>query len=219
MEEVKIIYEDNDLLVLDKPAGITTTNENVRSQMSDLRSLENWIKENRKNDLPRQGIAHRLDKGTSGIVVAAKNESTLKELKRQFKAREVKKHYWALVCGDLPKDGNINMPINRSKYSFGRFKVDEEGKRAETEFKVTKKYQINGKWYSFLEINLKTGRTHQIRVHLSYLGWPLVGDKTYGGQIINGLERPFLHAHETIINGKKFESSLAPDLAEWLNRI
>jgi 23S rRNA pseudouridine1911/1915/1917 synthase len=207
MEEVKVIYEDDSLIVLYKPAGIVTTNEN-----SKINSLENWIKKNKENNLPRQGIVHRLDKGTSGIVVVAKTDESLTELKKQFKTRKVKKHYWALAGGDLPGNGSINMPINRSKYSFGRFKVDEEGKNAETEFKVVKKYKIEGRVYSLVDINLKTGRTHQIRVHMSYLGWPLLGDKIYGGKMIDGLDRPFLHAYELEILGKKFEAPMADDL-------
>jgi 23S rRNA pseudouridine1911/1915/1917 synthase len=109
----------------------------------------------------------------------------------------------ALAGGDLPIDGQINMPINRSKYSFGKFKVDEEGKMAITEFKLVKKIKIAGKVFSLVDINLKTGRTHQIRVHLSYLGWPIAGDKIYGGVAVTGLERPFLHAYELAITQPK----------------
>jgi len=218
MEEVKIIYEDDNLMVLDKPAGMVTTNENTKhkTQNSKQMSLEDWIETNRPNNLSRKGIVHRLDKGTSGIVIVAKTEESLIELKKQFKTRKVKKHYLAMVGGDLPAVGSVNMPIDRSKYSFGRFKVDEEGKNAETEFKVIKKYKIEGRAYSLVDISLKTGRTHQIRVHMSYLGWPLLGDKLYGGQAL--LDRPFLHAYEIEILGMKFNSPLAGDLQLLLKK-
>jgi len=213
-EEIKIIYEDSEMLVINKPAGIVTTNENSKN----FKSIENWIKENKPNGLLREGIVHRLDKGTSGILVVAKTEDALENLKKQFKQRLVKKHYLALAGGDLPADGQINMPINRSKYSFGKFKVDEEGKKAVTEFKLLKKIKIAGKIFSLVDINLKTGRTHQIRVHLSYLGWPLAGDKIYGGLAVAGLERPFLHAYELTIKQPQtkkmliFKAQLPPDL-------
>ena len=86
------------------------------------------------------------------------------------------------------------MPIKRSKYTFGRFLVDIDGKDAITDFKVVAKIMVKGKIFSLVEVNLKTGRTHQIRVHFNYLGWPLAGDVVYGGQTIDGLSRQFLHA-------------------------
>ncbi len=213
MEEIKIIYEDDDLLVLDKPAGIVTTKENSKEW-----ALEDWLIKNRPNSLSRQGIAHRLDKGTSGIVITAKNEESLKNLKSQFKKRQVRKYYLAMASGDLPSSGEIDMPIDRSKYSFGRFKVNEDGKNAKTLFKVIKKLVIDGKKYSLVEVDLKTGRTHQIRVHLSYLGWPLLGDKLYGGLMVGGITRPFLHAKRLEILGLVFEAPLAADLKDILEK-
>lgn len=149
--------------------------------------------------MARNGIVHRLDKGTSGLVVVARSQTALDSLKKQFKQREVKKYYWALVGGNLPEQGRIDMPINRSKSSFGRFKVDEEGKMAITEFRVVKKYEIGQKVYSGGNKSENWQNTHQIRVHMNYLGWPLVGDKTYGGAMSLGLERPFLQAHQITI--------------------
>lgn len=214
-EEIKIVYEDREMLVLNKPAGIVVTNENRKNKTE---TVEDWVKLHYQNNLIREGIVHRLDKGTSGLVVVARNQKALDYLKKQFKQRLVKKHYWAMAGGDLPQDGQINMPIDRSKYSFGRFKVDEEGKMAITEFKLIKKIKIEGKIYSLIEINLKTGRTHQIRVHLSYLGWPLLGDLTYGGKLAGGLKRPFLHAYELMImkpidgNMSVFKADMPKDL-------
>ena len=142
-------------------------------------------------------------------------------LKKQFKNRVVTKKYFCMVSGDTSMSGTIDWPIERSKYSFGKFSVGVDGKRALTEFILIDRYLKNNKKYSLLDINLKTGRTHQIRVHLSYLRWPLVGDGLYGGET-DILKRPFLHAHELQINDPKtgnrlkFESLLPGDLLEHL---
>ena len=220
-EKVEIIFEDNDILVLNKPAGMVTTREGRREE----NTIEEWIEKNRPNDLPRSGIVHRLDKGTSGILLTAKNQEALDNLKAQFKNRQTSKHYKALLCGDASFQGEINIPIDRSKYVFGKFGPGVDGKHAWTKFKLIKKYQYNGKKYSLVDIDLKTGRTHQIRVHFSYLNWPLLGDRLYGGQMILGLNRPFLHAysmeffHPKTNEKIKFESELAPDLKQVLEQL
>jgi len=188
-EKIKIIYEDTDLLVVDKPSGLTTTKE----KRGEKGTLEDYLVEIRPNNLPRNGIVHRLDKGTSGLLLMAKNMDSWEDLKGQFKKREIKKEYICLVSGDVSMDGSIDWPIGRSKFSFGKWGVDVDGKTAITDFILMDKYRKNGKIYSLLKINLKTGRTHQIRVHMSHLRWPLVGDKLYGGKV-NDLNRPFLHA-------------------------
>lgn len=219
-EEIKIIFEDEDMLVLNKPAGLVVTNE---GRSGGAKTVEDWVEKYFPNELVRKGIVHRLDKGTSGVLVVAKTETALTNLKSQFKQRNVKKRYKALVGGNLPFDGAINMPIDRSKYSFGKFKVDEEGKRAVTEFMLIKKIKINGKVFSLVDVDLKTGRTHQIRVHFSYLGWPLAGDKTYGGLTIDGLSRPFLHAFELKIKHPKsgkdmtFKAELPEELKNFIS--
>jgi len=215
--KLQIIFENEDFLVIDKPTGMTTTKE----KKGEEGTLEDYLRGIRPNNLPRNGIVHRLDKGTSGMVIVAKNESALINLKDQFKKRKVSKKYYCLVGGETSKDGTIDWPIERSKYSFGKFGVGVDGKYAITEFKLISKYQREEKTYSLLEINLKTGRTHQIRVHLSHLRWPLVGDKLYGGEV-KDLNRPFLHAFELEINDPKtderlkFNSELAADLQEHL---
>ncbi|HEX8923971.1 MAG TPA: RluA family pseudouridine synthase [Patescibacteria group bacterium] len=191
-EEKFIIYEDANVIIINKPAGMVTTNEGRKEN----NSLENWLKINRPNELPRNGILHRLDKGTSGIVMTAKDEPSFEKMRQQFKLRSIEKRYYALICGDLPFEGEINVPIIRSKFAFGKFSVGVDGKKALTQFKTIKKMNINGKIFSLVDINLKTGRTHQIRVHMSYLRWPLAGDRLYGGQVIIGLDRPFLHAYQ-----------------------
>lgn len=227
-KNIKVLYEDDELLVLEKPAGWVTTKENYQLQITNYelknknKYLEDWVGEYYPNKLLRNGIVHRLDKGTSGMVVVARTEESLIELKRQFKQRLVRKRYYVVVCGDLSKVGEVDMPINRSRYTFGKFKVSEEGKRAVTEFEVIKKFKINGRVFSVVDINLKTGRTHQIRVHFSYLGWPLLGDKVYGGQVIDILQRPFLHAyklefsHPVSQKQMLFQSEMAADLQKVL---
>ncbi len=218
MEKVKIIFEDEYLMLLEKPAFMVTTKE----KPNEKNTLEDYLRENRNNKLARNGIVHRLDKGTSGLVLAAKTEDVLLNLKKQFKSRTIKKKYYCLVCGDVSFEGVIEVPIGRSKYSFGKFAVNVDGKDSRTEFKLISKYKKNNKIYSLLDIDLKTGRTHQIRVHLSYLRWPLVGDKQYGGET-NDLNRPFLHSHRICfihpVNKKEmmFESGLPLDLQTVLD--
>jgi len=220
MEEIKIVFEDKDLMVVEKPPLMTTTKE----KKGENGTLEDCLKKNRPNNLPRNGILHRLDKGTSGLIMVAKTEEAFLGLKKQFKERSLTKKYYCLVGGETPFEGEIDMPIARSKYSFSKFGVNEEGKRALTKFTLVRKYRSGEKIYSLLDIDLKTGRTHQIRVHLSYLRWPLVGDKTYGGEEINGLKRPFLHAYKIIFKHPvnkgdvEIKIDLPKDLTEVLNK-
>lgn len=178
-EEIKIIFENDKLLVLDKPEGWVTTKENNSSE----KNVELWLEKYYKNDLPRNGIVHRLDKGTSGVLITAKTEEMLDYLKAKFKNRKITKKYTAVIDGDLPMQGEMNLPIGRANYGFGKFGVNVDGKKALTKFKVIKKFDIEGKKVSLVDIDLLTGRTHQIRVHFSYLGWPIVGDRLYGSKI------------------------------------
>jgi len=215
-----IIFEDEDLVVINKPAGLVVTNEG-RDTLQ--RTVESWARENQKIKLPRAGIVHRIDKGTSGILLIAKNQKTLDFMKGQFKLRKVVKHYLAIVGGDLPNIGTIKVPIERSKYAFSKFKVGVDGKIAETEFEIMKKFTRGSRVYSWVKIDLKTGRTHQIRVHFSYMGWPLVGDRLYGGEVWENLTRPALHSHEIFIRKAenseimRFKADLPEDLVRWQN--
>lgn len=217
-EKIKIVYEDEKMMVVDKPGGLVVTNE---GRVPKELTLENWLKKERPNGLEREGIVHRLDKGTSGLMLVAKTKETLDYLKGQFKNRKIKKKYMALICGDLPREGGMKVPIGRSSFGFGKFGVSVEGKSAETKFSLISKYSKNNKIYSLVDIDLMTGRTHQIRVHFSNLRWPLVGDKIYGGEK-SSINRPFLHSYQISfidLNGKivSFDSSLPVELTEVLS--
>lgn len=212
MEEMEIVFENDEVVVVDKPAGWISTNENNRAK----NTVENWLRQEKGITIERGGLVHRLDRGTSGLLLAAKNETKLKELKKLFKDRKVVKKYWALVSGEFPFKARVEMPIDRDSFKFDRFAVREDGKMAITDFTFIKKYKINGKIYSLIEADLKTGRTHQIRVHLKYLKWPIVGDKLYGGEL--SLDRPFLHSIYLKVDGIEAESKLRQDLLQFLNQ-
>jgi 23S rRNA pseudouridine1911/1915/1917 synthase len=215
-EKFKIVYEDEWLIVLDKQAGIVVTDEGRSEKESIEKILADKIK------IKRSGIVHRLDKGTSGLLLVAKTAEVLADLKKQFKERKVTKRYLALVCGEASQEGREEVPIGRSRHVFGKFGASFEGNKAITEFKVLKRFESERGKMSLISINLLTGRTHQIRVHMSYLKWPLLGDKQYGGWKGKVINRPFLQAAYISFwhPGKKkqveFESDLADDLKEEL---
>lgn len=190
---LNIIYEDNDLLVIDKPAGLTVhpapghpSHTLVNAILSHFPHLADI------SDSLRPGIVHRLDKDTSGVMLVAKNSMAQADLINQFKARSVVKAYLALVKGHLtPENGVIEAPIGRDPRNRKRMAVVAEGKggEARTEYRVIK-YVGD---YTLLEIMPETGRTHQIRVHLSAIGYPVVADSVYGAKSAY-LSRQFLHA-------------------------
>ncbi|MFC2026633.1 RluA family pseudouridine synthase [Chloroflexota bacterium] len=219
---LNIVYEDKDLLVIDKPAGLTvhpapgspshTLVNALLSRFTDLPTGE---------DLVRPGIVHRLDKDTSGLMLVAKNRIALNKLASQFKARSVVKAYLVLVRGHLsPESGFIDAPIGRDPRHRKRMAVVNEGRQARTEYQVIK---YTGDC-TLLEARLETGRTHQIRVHLSAIGYPVVGDTTYGVKSPL-LSRQFVHAcrlgFRLPSSGQyvEFESELPPDLEQALAKI
>jgi 23S rRNA pseudouridine1911/1915/1917 synthase len=219
---LNIIYEDNDLLVIDKPAGLTIhpapghySHTLVNAILSYLPNLPDT------GDSLRPGIVHRLDKDTSGVMVVAKNNAAQANLMSQFKAHAVVKAYLALVKGHLtPENGLIEAPIGRDPDNRKRMAVVTEGKEARTQYQVIK-YIGN---YTLLEIRPETGRTHQIRVHLSAISYPVVGDTTYGVKSAY-VSRQFIHASRLGFNlpssGEyaEFESELPPDLEQALKDI
>lgn len=178
--KVRIVYEDEFLLVVNKPAGWMV----LRVFQNKGKNLQEYLEEKFNIKVAgRAGIVHRLDKGTSGILLVAKNKEVFDELQRQFKYRLVKKTYWALINGRLSGEGKILAPIGRlnQKRERKRFGVKPGGRLAETNFKVLENFRIDKKDFSLVEAKPVTGRTHQIRVHFKYLGHPLFGDSLYGG--------------------------------------
>ena len=175
---VEILYEDDDIIVVNKPKGMVVHPANGNPDGT----LVNAVMAICKDSLSgiggeiRPGIVHRLDKNTSGAIIIAKNDKAHINLSEQLKNHEIKKTYIALVRG-VVKENNatINMPIGRSKKDRKKMDVDKNGKEAITHFKVLKRY----KDCTLLEINIETGRTHQIRVHLSHIGYPIIGDEVY----------------------------------------
>lgn len=238
---LKIVFEDRDIIVIDKEAGMVIHPTLDHPSGTLVNALLFHTKNMPKvgEDL-RPGIVHRLDKGTSGLMVAAKNETSLEPLKKQFRDRVVIKKYICLVQGRMGKStGTINAPIARHKRNRMKFTVDDTGKEAVTNYRLISRVgdtsasssSASGRprrdWsrggYSLLEVEPKTGRTHQIRVHLSHVEHPIVGDKLYGGKAIG--KRQFLHAsyleftHPGTNKKISFESKLPDDLQTTLDKI
>lgn len=217
-----IIYEDKDLVVVDKPAGLTVhpapghpNHTLINAILAHCPGLADI------NDSMRPGIVHRLDKDTSGLMVIAKNQAAQQYLINQFKARSVAKGYLVLVSGRLtPERGIIEAPIGRDPSNRKRMAVVVSGRQARTNYRV-KEYLGN---YTLLEVNPETGRTHQIRVHFSAIGYPVVGDSTYGVKSPY-VKRQFIHAHYLAFclpstgEYREFTCELPPDLEQVLKLI
>ena len=219
---LNILYEDDDVLVVDKPAGLTVhpapghpSNTLVNAILFHFPHLADM------GDSLRPGVVHRLDRDTSGVMLVAKNSAAQENLIEQFKARSVVKAYLVLVRGHLtPEDGIIEAPIGRDPRNRKRMAVVAEGREARTQYHVIK---YTGD-YTLLEVRPETGRTHQIRVHLLAIGYPVVGDRVYGLKSPY-LSRQFMHACQLGFRlpstGEyvEFESELPPDLAQALKEI
>jgi len=182
--EPQFIFEDKNIIAVNKPAGWIV---NEAQTTVGQKVLQNWLAD---KDYPlakskefRSGIVHRLDKETSGILLVAKNKETFENLQKQFKERKIKKTYLALVHGKIVLDsGEINAPVGRLPWRRDRFGVLPGGREAITKYKVLTFYSLNSTYYSLLELYPQTGRTHQIRIHLKYLGHPIVADEFYAGR-------------------------------------
>ena len=197
-----IIYEDEDILVIDKPAGLTVHPGAGNRQDTLANALVAYTEKLSNLDPRRPGIVHRLDKDTSGLLVLARNNQAYYELVRQFKEREIKKAYLAVVEGQVQFDqGVIDAPITPDPRHRERMKVDFSCPRsAITEYKVLKRLGN----FSLVELHPITGRTHQLRVHMKYLGHPIVGDKKYQSRFKLG--RLALHAqHLSLVHPKTKE--------------
>jgi len=217
-----IIYEDRDILVIDKPAGLTVHPAPGHSSHTLVNALLAHCPQlSKSNDLTRPGIVHRLDKDTSGLMVIAKSDFARQYLVNQFKTHAVTKGYLALVRGKLsPEQGIIEAPIGRDPYNRQRMAVVATGKEASTQYQV-RKYLSN---YTLLDVIPRTGRTHQIRVHLSAIGYPVVGDPIYGTKSAY-INRQFIHAYRlgfrlpSTNEYREFTCSLPADLKQALELI
>lgn len=179
--KLPIIYEDKDIIAIDKPAGILTHSKGALNLEATVASFIKPKITDKTLTGNRAGIVHRLDRGTSGVIITAKHNEALKWLQKQFATRKVKKTYIAIAEGILePQAALIELPIARNPKKPQTFIVAAAGKPAITEYKVLKTLHRDGKNYSLLELKPLTGRTHQLRVHLAYLGHPVVGDPIYG---------------------------------------
>lgn len=224
--ELKIIYEDGQLLVLDKPSGWIT---NKAKTTGGQPVLQDWLYENydypiAKDEKLRSGIVHRLDKETSGILLVAKTADTFEFLQGQFKKRKVRKEYVALAHGKVePSFGIIEVPVGRLPWARTKFGIVPGGRRSKTLYTVSSYHKKGSEEFSLLNLKPKTGRTHQIRIHLKYLGYPIVSDELYAGRKTSKKDRRwcprlFLHASKITFkhpeSGKleKFESKLPKDL-------
>ena len=195
-EDMAVVYEDDVVVVVDKPVGVAAHASAGWTGPTVLGSLlQRGVHITSMGAAGRQGIVSRLDVGTSGLMLVCKSDLAYKEMRRQFAEHEVVKTYHALVQGNLKEDkATIEAPIGRAKVSDFRFTVTPTGKEAITHWDVLERFGEA----TLVKINLETGRTHQIRVHFSSIGHPLVGDPMYGANPVMakelGLERQWLHA-------------------------
>ena len=191
---VEIIYEDSDIIVDNKPKGMVVHPANGNPDGTLVNAIMNICKDSLSGigGEIRPGIVHRIDKDTSGLLIIAKNDKAHINLSEQIKNREITKKYVALVRGVIKENNaTIDMPIGRSDKDRKKMAVRKDGKNAVTHFDVLKRY--NG--YTYLDIKIDTGRTHQIRVHLAEIGYPIVGDGVYSnGRNPFGVEGQILHA-------------------------
>lgn len=240
--KIQILYEDNDIILVDKPSGFTV---NKAETTAGQETVQDWAEEKLKTEdlklktnegsdfYSRGGVVHRLDKETSGILIIAKTPQAFENLQGQFKERMVEKTYIALVHGLVaPSEGEISIPVGRLPWNRKRFGVVAGGRESVTHYKTISnmKYEISKVHYdplTLLELYPKTGRTHQIRVHLKHLGHPIFADELYSGRKQarsdrKVLPRMFLHAakisftHPTSGERVTFESKLPEELDRFL---
>lgn len=222
---IDIVYEDDDIIVVNKQKGLVVHPGNGNPDGT----LVNAIMAHCKGSLSgvggkiRPGIVHRIDKDTSGLLIIAKNDEAHIDVSNQIKEHLVRKTYVALVRGVIKEnEATINIPIARSVNDRVKMAVSKRGKEAVTHFKVLKRY--NG--YTYIEVNIETGRTHQIRVHMSHIGYPIVGDGVYSngknpfdvqGQMLHSAKLEFVHPRTK--KKMKLEASLPKYFEEVLNKL
>ena len=189
-----IVYEDEDIVIINKASGMVVHPASGNYENTLVNAL--IYRYNLDDTNVRSGIVHRIDKDTSGLVIVAKNDKTLELLTEMFKNKEIKKTYLAIVDGVINnKSGTINAPITRDVKDRKKMMVGKDGKNSITHFYVLKTFKNN----TYLSLNLETGRTHQIRVHMAYIGHPITNDKVYGkentsfGQYLHASKLEFIH--------------------------
>lgn len=203
--DLPILYEDEDCVVISKPVGVLS---HSKGAFNPEATVATWLRSRLKGlGGERGGIVHRLDRATSGVMICAKTPEALSWLQKQFSNRNVKKTYAAVVSGHMnPSEAVIDMPIERNPKAPATFRVGVQGKHAKTAYRTVQSNED----YSLLELKPETGRTHQLRVHLSYFHHPIVGDILYGGAKTNRL---YLHAESleiTILKGHERKVFTAP---------
>ncbi len=216
--ELRVVHLDEALAVVDKPAGLVVHPAPSHRGPTLVEELGELL--GGGEDSQRPGIVHRLDKGTSGLLVVARTDAAHAALQAQVQRREVERHYLALAGGRLAsRTGTIDAPIGRAAHERHRMAVSGAAARqARTHFAVLEILASD----TYLEARLETGRTHQIRAHFAAIGHPLAGDNIYGGRVRYGLERQFLHAHRLAFTHPEsgarlaFDSELPADLSAAL---
>ena len=219
--DLDIVYEDDDLIIINKPSGLVVHPGNGNYDNTLVNGLMYYTKNlSDLGGIGRVGIVHRIDKDTSGLMVVAKNNKTHEALSDMFKVHDVKRTYYALVCGTIPYEtATIDVPIKRDPNNFNKMGVFEDGKNAITHLEVLKRY----KDYTLVKLNLETGRTHQIRVHMAYIGFPIYNDPVYNkgitsfGQFLHSKEIDFVHP----ITGEKihFEVDLPKEFQNFIKEL
>lgn len=221
---LEIVYEDADVLVVNKPKGMVvhpapghTTGTLVNGLMHQVTDLSGI------NGVMRPGIVHRIDKDTSGLLMVAKNDLAHESLVQQLVDKSVTRRYIALVHGHIPHDkGTIDAPIGRDKKDRQKMGVVDEGKHAVTHFQVIGRFGVD---YTLVQCRLETGRTHQIRVHMNYIGYPLVGDPKYGPKKTMDIGGQALHAgvlgfvHPRTNEYLEFEAPMPQEFDALLNEL
>ncbi|MBO4478790.1 MAG: RluA family pseudouridine synthase [Clostridia bacterium] len=194
---IDVLYEDNDIVVVNKPQGMVTHPASGSPDGTLVNALLYRVRDlSGINGEIRPGIVHRLDKDTSGVLVVAKNDAAHLALSKQISSKKALRYYYALVVGNVAQDeGKIEKAIARSKKDRKQMAVSEEGRNALTLFKVIERF----KGYTLLECELLTGRTHQIRVHMKSIGHPVVGDPVYGKPSPLAPTGQLLHAHKLVL--------------------
>ncbi len=220
---LEIVYEDSDVCVVNKPQGLIVHPTLTTKEVTLVNGLMYQIKDlSGINGVNRPGIVHRIDKDTSGLLMVAKNDMAHNSLVNQLMNKTTNRLYVALVYGNIENNlGRINAPIGRDKNDRKKMAVVEDGKSAVTNFKVLERFD----GYTLVECKLETGRTHQIRVHMKYIGHPLVGDPLYGPKHVIGDTGQFLHAkligfnHPRTNEYLEFEVDMPDNFKEILEKL